>query len=82
MNMQMPDIKKMKKAVKEADGLQLCTTMDAGMKIKRKNDLHAIKSFAIHKSCNIPILRAVLIIAGVMLVCALFFGMKKKMSGE
>ena len=78
----MPDMKKMKKAVKNADSLQLCTSIDAGMKIKRKNDLHAIKSFAFHKSCNIPILRAALIVAGIAILMMLFFGMKKKLGGE
>ena len=81
MNMQMPDMKQMKKTVKDADRLQLCTSMDVGMKIKRKNQLHAIKSFAFHKSCNIPLLRAALILAGVIMIMVLFFGMRKKMRG-
>ena len=79
MNMEMPDMKKMKKAVKQANALQLSMSMDAGMKLKRKNELHAIKSFAIHKSCNIPVLRAALILIGIMAVMAVWICVKKKM---
>ena len=80
MNMPMPDMKKMKKAVKDAGALQLSVSMDAGMKLKRKNELHAIKSFAVHKSCNIPVLKAALVLVGLMTFVALWMVMKKKMS--
>ncbi len=81
MNMQMPDMKKMKKTVKDAGALRLSISMDAGMKLKRKNDLHAIKSLAVHKSCNIPVLKAALVILGMMAFFTLWMVMKKKMSG-
>ncbi len=82
MNMQMPDMKQMKKTVKKADALQLCLSMDAGMKLRRKNALRPVKSLAIHKSCNIPVLRAALVLCGIIAVMVLFFSMKNKMSDE
>ena len=80
--MNMPDMKSMKKSLKGVNDLQLCTSMDAAMKIKRKNEMNSIKSFAIHKSCKIPILKAALIILGVMMAIWAFTSAKKKMTDE
>ena len=80
--MTMPEMKDIKKTVKDANSLRICGSLDAGIKLKRKNDLHAVKSFAVHKSCNIPLLRAVLVMLGIMASMCLLMMIKKKMKGN
>lgn len=82
MNMQMPDLKKTKKMMKKAGELQLSSSIDAGMKIIRKNEMHPVKSWSLHKSCKIPLVKTLLVIIGVVAFLCVVMAVKNKMSEE
>lgn len=69
----MSDINQLKKAVCGLDSLQLCTAMDAGVRLSRKSDpCHPIKSAELHLGFRLPILRVALgLLVSAAVLCAL-----------
>jgi len=80
--MNMPDMKKAGKMMKDVNKLQICGSVDAGMKLCRKNELHPIKSMSIHKSCRIPLLKFALVVIGVAAALCAVMMIRKKMKAD
>lgn len=82
MDMHLPDMKKTKKMMKDARRLQLCASVDAGLRICRKNELHPLKSVALHKSCRVPLLRVLLVTIAIAAALCAAVMIKRKMKSN
>ena len=75
----MPDMNSVKSAVKDIGSMQLCTAMDVGMKLRRKDDpCHPLKSAELHACCKVGLLKLmlVLLISAAALGTAMTLGMR------
>jgi len=73
--MNMPDMNDIKKTVKDVGSMQVCGSMDLGMKLRRKDDpCHPVKSSELHVGYHVPLVKLALalLISAVALctVCA------------
>ncbi|MBQ4055028.1 MAG: hypothetical protein IJD17_04880 [Clostridia bacterium] len=68
--MNMPE---MRKKIRDIGSMELCGSMDLGMKLHRKNDpCHPLKSAGIHARCRIPLVRlAIILLISVTALCTL-----------
>ncbi|MBQ3100330.1 MAG: hypothetical protein IJC50_04995 [Clostridia bacterium] len=69
--MNMPQIRK---TVRDIGSMELCSSMDLGMKLQRKNDpCHPIKSGGVHAYCRVPLVKlAIILLVSVTALCTFF----------
>ena len=65
----IPDLKEVKSKASDVGKMQICTSVDLGMKLCRRGG-GAVKSASVHCSCKIGLVKAVLFLLGAMLVVA------------
>lgn len=68
--MNMPQIRK---KIRDIGSMELCGSMDLGMKLHHKNDpCHAVKSAGIHARWHLPLVRlAIILLIAVGALCTL-----------
>lgn len=68
--MNMPEIRK---TIRDMGAMEVCGSMDLGMKLRKKNDTcHPIKSASVHAHCHIPLLKlAIILLISVTALCTL-----------
>ena len=73
---EMPGLGGVKKKAADVGKMQICTSVDLGMKLCRRGGT-AVKSVSFHHGCKIGLVKAVLVMLGVMLVVVGFFSMRR-----
>lgn len=66
--MNMPE---MKNKIKDIGSMELCSSMDLGMKVRRKDDpCFPVKSASVHLGCHIPLVKlAIVLLISVTALC-------------
>lgn len=78
----MPNTQEIKKKIKDIGSMELCSSMDLGMKVRRKDDpCHPIKSTGMHTSCHVPLVKLALVliisVTTLCMICAVRHSHKK-----